>query len=95
MTAIMDPKAKGRPGPDSKQRDIGYGEDLEKSKVDEAQKEAQTNPYYASSESSRATRPPPLDPAAGDLRMKQLAAEHVPGYDLEPMVASISPSDAG
>ncbi len=27
--------------------------------------------------------------------MKQLAAEHVPGYDPEPLVVSIAPSDAG
>ena len=76
----MGPKAKGRPGPYSKQRDVGYGEDLEESKVDEAQQEARrTNPYYASSKSSRAPRPPPVDPPTEEQMMLQLSAAYTPG----------------
>ena len=92
VTAIMDPKAKGRPGPYSRQ----HGG--EESKVDEAQQEARkTNPYYASSESSRAPRSPsgPVDPPTEDQRMLALSLAYSPGSDPEPMVVSISPSDAG
>ena len=92
MTAITGPKAKGRPGPYSKQRDIGYGS--EESNVDEAQQEARTNPYYAPSESSRDAQPL-LDPPTEDQRMLALSLAYSPGSDTEPMVVSISPSDAG
>ena len=95
VVAVLYPKAKDRPGPYSRPRNIGYGqqEEFEVEAV-EAKQEAQTNPYYASSESSRDVQPP-LHPPTEDQRMKQLAAEHVPGYDPEPLVVSIAASDAG
>ena len=62
VVAVLYPKANDRPGPYSRPRNIGYGqqEEFEVEAV-EAKQQAQTNPYYASSELSHAVQ---QDPAA-------------------------------